>query len=162
LAKMMTMFTIQVVGLYPNTHKIGCDAFTDTGNLSDEMKFFTKTACQLGLMGLESDGKTPQEKFNPEWLVNRAQFGTILSRLIYSDQYNIYSGEEQIYKWYEKHLTALNKDSIMNKIQDPLMLEKRARVLIMLERTASANLVEQYHLIPPTHNWALSLLEHVW
>ena len=47
LAKMMTMFTVQILGIYPNTHKLGCDQFSDTSTLSDEMQFFTKTACQL-------------------------------------------------------------------------------------------------------------------
>lgn len=159
LAKMMTMFTIQIIGIYPDTHKVGCDVFADSGHLSDEMKFFTKTSCQLNLMGLEPDGQTPKKLFDPEWLVNRAQFGTILSRLIYGDKYNVYTGET--YTWYEKHLRALYEDSIMTKIQDPFMLEKRARVLIMLERTALTNLVEEYRLTAPAHNWALSLLKNV-
>jgi hypothetical protein len=85
------MFTVQIVGIYPDTHKVGCDQFSDTQNLSDEMKFYTKTACQLDLMGLESDGKTPDKVFNPNTSVPRSEFGTVLSRLIYGDQYNIYS-----------------------------------------------------------------------
>ena len=91
LAKMMTMFTIQVVGIYPDTSKPGCDEFNDVANESAEMKFFMKTACQLELMGLEPDGKTPKKKFYPNQYVDRAQFGTILSRLVYGDQYNIYA-----------------------------------------------------------------------
>ncbi|MEI6774521.1 MAG: hypothetical protein WCL18_07225 [bacterium] len=55
------------------------------------MKFFTKTACQLDLMGLHPDGKTPKKVFDPEQFVDRAQFGTILSRLIYGDVYNVYT-----------------------------------------------------------------------
>lgn len=116
------------------------------------MKFFAKTACQLDLMGLQSDGKTVDTKFNPHDQVNRAQFGTILSRLIYGDAYNIYTGEETTFKRYEKHLAALNRDNIMKKIQNPLMLEERARVLLMLKRTVDQNLVEQYRLLAPVHN----------
>ena len=37
------------------------------------MKFFAKTACQLDIMGLEPDGKTPKKKFDPKDLVDRAQ-----------------------------------------------------------------------------------------
>ena len=162
LAKMMTMFTVQIVGIYPDTHKVWCDQFSDTQNLSDEMKFYAKTACQLDLMGLESNGKTPDKVFNPNNFVPRSEFGTVLSRLIYGDQYNIYSWEEMTYQWYEKHLRALNEDNIMKKIQNPFILEERARVLLMLERTTSANLIERYRLVTPVHNWALYLLENVW
>jgi hypothetical protein len=50
----------------------------------------------------------------------------------------------------------------MTKIQNPFILEERARVLLMLDRTTSANLVERYRLVAPAHNWALYLLENVW
>lgn len=156
---MMSMFTIQIIWIYPDTHKKWCDAYPDIKYLSDETKFFTKTACQLDLMGQKADGKTPDDVFNPNDPVNRAMFGTILSRLIYGDVYNVYSGEN--YKRYEKHLRALFDDNIMKQIQDPYMLEKRARVLLMLKRTTDENLVEQYRLVAPAHNGALSLLENV-
>ena len=159
LAKMMTMFTIQIMDIYPDTNKVWCDAFSDTWNVSDEMKFFIKTSCQLNLMGLEPNGNTPKPIFDPEGLVDRAQFGTILSRLIYGDQYNVYTGEN--YKWYEKHLRILYEDNIMKKIQDPFMLEKKARILLMLKRTDDNNLVEKYRLSAPAHNWAVSLLDNV-
>ncbi|HMS91727.1 MAG TPA: hypothetical protein PKC87_05880, partial [Candidatus Absconditabacterales bacterium] len=159
LAKMITMFTIQIMGIYPDTHKEGCDAFTDTGDLSDEMKFFVKTSCQLDLMGLHPDGYTPKQKFDPEQFVDRAQFGTILSRLIYGDKYNVYAGE--IYTWYEKHLRGLFEDNIMTKIQDPFMLEKRARILLMLKRTDDTHLVEKYRLVVPARNGTIILLDNI-
>lgn len=161
VAKMMSMFTIQIIGIYPNTHKSWCDQYPDVKNLSEEMQFYTKTACQLDLMGQKPDGTTPDDIFNPNDSVDRAQFGTILSRLIYGDVYNIYEGEETIYKRYEKHLQALNNDGIMHKIDDPSMLEKRARVLLMLHRTSLGNIVQKYRLVAPAHNGALSLLENV-
>jgi len=159
-AKMISMFTIQIIGIFPDTHKIWCDEYSDIYTLSNEMKFFTKTACQLDLMGVEADGKTPQKAFSPNDFVNRAQFWTILSRLIYGDIYNIYSGEESM-QWYEKHLQALYNDTIMKQIQDPFMLEKRARILLMLKRTVDNNLVEKYRLLSPAHNGAIVLLENV-
>gem|GEM_PF-2600421 len=55
IAKLISMFTIQIMGIFPDTNKSGCDGYDDTTYLSDEMKFFTKTACQLNLMGLEQD-----------------------------------------------------------------------------------------------------------
>jgi hypothetical protein len=38
-------------------------------------------ACELGLMGIHSDG-TPLSAFMPEKTVSRAEFGTVLSRLL--------------------------------------------------------------------------------
>jgi len=160
-AKMMSMFTIQILWLYPDTHKVGCDNFPDTKNISDEMQFFTKTACQLNLMGLKSDGKTVDKNFDPYGYVNRAQFGTILSRLIYWDKYNVYLWEENVFKRYQKHLNALKADNIIKNIQNPFMLEERARVLLMLKRTVENNLTEKYRLVSPLYNWQLSLLENV-
>lgn len=87
----MTMYTIQIIGIYPDTHKAGCNKFSDTKNLSNEMDFFTKTSCQLYLMGLHPDGKTPKPVFDPNDPVPRTEFGTVLSRLIYGDTYNVHT-----------------------------------------------------------------------
>jgi hypothetical protein len=123
------------------------------------MKFFMKTACQLDLMWLEPDGKTPKKKFDPNQYVDRAQFGTILSRLVYGDQYNVYDWET--FKRYEKHLRALYEDSIIKKIDTPFMRERRGRVLLMLQRTTSENLIDRYRLVTPAHNGAVALLDNV-
>jgi hypothetical protein len=128
-------------------------------NLSPEMRFFIKTSCQLDIMGQKSDGTTPDKIFNPKDPVTRAQFGTMLSRLIYGDTYNIYEGEEELYERYEKHLKALNADDIMKKIENPWMLEERGRVMLMFYRIIQQNLVQKYRLIAPAHNGAIALLE---
>jgi hypothetical protein len=39
-------------------------------------------------MGLENDGLTPKKNFDPNQEVNRAQFGTILSRLLRTNKYD--------------------------------------------------------------------------
>ncbi|MBU0626851.1 S-layer homology domain-containing protein [Patescibacteria group bacterium] len=41
-----------------------------------------RLACQLGIMGINTDG-TPNTHFNPNDTVDRAQFGTTLSRVIW-------------------------------------------------------------------------------
>ena len=161
VAKLMSMFTIQIMGIFPDTHKAGCDSFNDLSGVSDEMKFFAKTACQLNLMGLQPNGSTPKPNFDPNTYITRAEFGTILSRLVYGDTYNVYSGEETKYQRYEKHLLALYNDTIMTKIQDPFINEKRSRILLMLYRSELAGLAQKYRLVSPAHNGALSLLENV-
>ena len=63
-----------------------CD-FTDMDSESIEMRFYSKLACQLGLMGLNANG-LQVATFNPNEEVTRAQFGTVLSRTLRGNQYN--------------------------------------------------------------------------
>lgn len=79
MAKMISNFAITLGGLTPNTGA-NCD-FTDITSQSAEMKFYIKLSCQLGLMG---QGIT---KFDPTAVVTRAQFGTILSRVLWGNRY---------------------------------------------------------------------------
>lgn len=79
MAKMISNFAITLGGMTPNTG-LNC-TFNDIGGLSSEMKFYVKLSCQLGLMGLTTNG-TPAATFDPDTIVTRAQFGTILSRVI--------------------------------------------------------------------------------
>ena len=71
-------------------------------------------------MGLDDNGN-PAEKFNPTDTVTRAQFGTVLSRLLYGNVNNAQKGTQR----YAQHLEALNNAGIMKKIDDPSMKELR-------------------------------------
>lgn len=93
-----------------------------------EMKFYVKTACQLGLMWLDAKG-VPVQTFNPNEEVTRAQFGTVLSRTLRGNQYN--GGEP----FYMLHLNALQKALIMKKIDTPANKELRWYVMLMLMRS---------------------------
>ena len=97
------------------------------------MQYYARVACRLGLMGLKSDG-TPNPTFNPNGIVSRAQFGTMLSRLLYGDVYNVYAQEDVV--WYSRHLNALKVAGIMTKISNPQMLELRGWVMLMMQRIA--------------------------
>lgn len=129
-AKMITEFAIKVLGKKPNT-KITC-TFADITHESVEMKFYIKTACQLGLMGRESDGKTTQKIFNPKDTITRAQFGTVVSRLLYSATYNTTDKVNR----YGRHLQALKKAEIINNISKPDMEEVRGYVMLILQRAS--------------------------
>ena len=119
MAKMITEFAIRVLGKQPNT-KLIC-SFSDTANESAEMKFYIKTACQLGLMGREADGLSTKKMFDPNEIMTRAQFGTVLSRLLYGTKYNT----SDFASWYIQHLDALHTAGIMNDISNPTMEEIR-------------------------------------
>ncbi len=79
-------------------------------------------ACQLGLMGVGI------EKFNPNGIVTRAEFGTVLSRALWGDEYN------DATPYYKAHLEALKAEGIMTKIDNPNMKEVRGYVMLMMMR----------------------------
>lgn len=81
-------------------------------------------ACQLNLMWVWTS------YFNPNWLVKRADFGTVLSRMLRGDKYN-----NMWNNWYDWHLRALNSAWIMNNV-NPEIQELKSRVLLMLYRNA--------------------------
>jgi len=83
-------------------------------------------ACQLGLMGVGI------EKFNPNGIVTRAEFGTVLSRALWGEENN--GGNP----YYAKHLQALKDEGIMNKIDNPNMKEVRGYVMLMMMRADDA------------------------
>ena len=70
------------------------------------------------------------EYFQPNATVSRAQFGTILSRLLWQ---NTYAGASP---YYTKHLQALKEHGILTQIDNPEQrLELRQRVWLMLMRS---------------------------
>jgi hypothetical protein len=142
LAEMLSIYAIKVLWLRPDITKKWCDRYNDIFYVSPDTRFYIKLSCQLNLMWLEPDGKTPKPKFDPNQYVDRAQFGTIFSRLIYGEKNNVNKGEKV--KRYEKHLKALNKDKIMTKIQDPFMKELKWWIILMFHRASDEKMLEKY------------------
>ena len=94
---------------------------------SEEIKDYARKACALGIMGIY------MEDFLPNQEVTRAEFGTILSRLLWWDEYNVIDTDET--PFYERHLNALKKAKIMTQIENPLVRkELREWVWVMLRR----------------------------
>jgi hypothetical protein len=117
MAKMMTNYAVNVLG---KTVSTGTNClFTDTSITSKDAQYYITSACRLGLMGYESDGVTIKKTFDPNQEVDRAQFGTILSRLLRGTKNN--GGEV----YYQKHLSALKSQGIMTKIATPSQKELR-------------------------------------
>ena len=122
MAKMMVNYAKEVKGLTADT-SLACN-FTDVANQTDEMKGYIKEACQMGLMG---QGITA---FNPNGIVTRAQFGTVLSRILYGTAND--GGDP----YYTNHLAALKDAGIMNNISNPNAPEVRGYVMLMMQRSA--------------------------
>jgi len=112
----MSEYAIKVLGKTPDTSR-SC-IFKDMSKQTEEFQKYAKLACQLGLMGLKTDG-TPADIFNPDDQVNRAIFGTTLSRALFGETYN--GGQNR----YAKHLEALKTNAVMNFIDKPFNRELR-------------------------------------
>ena len=78
---------------------------------SQEIKIYAKKACSLWLMWIYVD------EFMPNKILDRAEFGTIVSRLLWWDRYNITDTDHRSY--YEDHLYALKKHGILTQVTDP-------------------------------------------
>jgi hypothetical protein len=89
-------------------------------------------ACKLGIMGIHPNGNALSD-FMPASYVTRAEFGTVLSRMLWGNTYEVNNEE----KYYVNHLKALQKAKIMTQIENPLeRIELRQWVRLMLYRTA--------------------------
>jgi hypothetical protein len=121
MAKMMANYAVEVLGKTPDTTK-ECSFPDVSEELDAQYDNGVTKACQLGLMGVGIDN------FNPNGLVTRAEFGTVLSRALYGDANN--GGTP----YYADHLAALKDAGIMNNIDNPSMLEVRGYVMLMMQR----------------------------
>ncbi|MEI7562684.1 MAG: hypothetical protein WCJ39_03030 [bacterium] len=127
LAKMMVNFAIKQLGKTPNTG-LNC-SFNDMKNETLERQQYARLACQLHIMGHNPDGSLSKQ-FSPNDLVTRAQFGTVLSRVLWG---NLYNGGVT---YYLNHLKALQKIGIVKTISNADALEKRGYVMLMLMRSS--------------------------
>lgn len=120
MAKMITNYAINILWKSPDTTK-SC-LFLDS-NINPELVQFVTESCQLWLMGQWITS------FKPKDYVTRAEFWTILSRVLWWDKY------EGWVIYYEKHLKALQNEWIMKKIDTPMDKEIRWYVMLMLMRS---------------------------
>ena len=92
---------------------------------SDEIKDYAVKSCALWLMWLD------MERFQPNLNVTRAQFGTIMSRLLWWKKYAWWT------PYYRNHLNALKENNIMTQLENPEnRVELRQWVWLMLMRSA--------------------------
>lgn len=122
LSKMISNYAINVLKKRQDLSK-NCD-FTDVSNeLNVKYDLWVVKACQLWLMWQWIT------KFRPNDKVTRAEFGTILSRLLYWDKYNWWN------PYYKKHINQLNIMWIMTNISNLTSNESRGNVMVMLKRS---------------------------
>jgi hypothetical protein len=98
---------------------------------SKEIKDYAEKACALWLMWI----RVKDNKFRPKDSVTRAEFGTVLSRILWWDKYDVKNATKSN-PYYVKHLNALKENGIMLQIQHPTEVkELRKWVWVMLRRT---------------------------
>lgn len=130
LAKMITVYATTLLNKEIAIDHPWCLNFSDSNNINLELAWFVTQACQLGIMGLQADGKTPLEVFNPNGIVSRAQFATVLSRLLYGNTHNNNNDE-----WFRiEHMSVLRSNNILT-ITNPNLIELRWWIILMLHRT---------------------------
>jgi len=120
MAKMMVNYAKEVIWLTADTSKYCW--FSDISSQTIELQWYIQEACQMGLMGVGLS------EFMPNGIVNRAQFGTVLSRILFWDTYDWSD------PYYADHLAALQDAGIMNYINTPNAPEKRWLVMLMMQR----------------------------
>jgi hypothetical protein len=125
MAKMVANYVLDL-GLQELDTDKECNFPDVSASLDEAYDNGVTKACQLGLMGVGI------EKFNPNGIVTRAEFGTVLSRALWGDEYN---GADPYYK---DHLQALKDEGIMNIIDNPNMKEVRGYVMLMMMRADDA------------------------
>ena len=132
LAKIMSVYAMKEYHLKPLiTGAVNYkDVNTDLGDLAD----YIQLAYQLQIMGINADG-TPIQAFEPHKLVSRAEFATVLSRVIWGNKHNI-SGDDR----YSAHLQALKKYEIITSDVPANWWELRGRALLMLHRTVKPSI----------------------
>ena len=138
-AKMIAIYAINVVWREPDFTKTWCSDFKDISSDTPELQRYMTLACQLELMWMNADWETAKTYFDPYSVVTRAEFGTVFSRLLFGDMYNVKNESEvkkQEWFWYKAHLQALKDFGVMTKIDGtrPKYLEHRGWAILMLQR----------------------------
>lgn len=124
-AKIITNFAVNLLDMAPDAN-ITC-AFKDMASKDSDMQSFAIASCQLGIMGLKGDG-TPADMFNPDQFIDKAQFATMLSRLMYGKANN------DTTCWYCKHIEALKADGVIKVDTDLTTALPRGWAMLMLMR----------------------------
>ena len=127
MAKMMVVFASKVLGKQPV--KTDNPKYWDVSEQAWwDLAGYMNLAYQYQIMGINANG-TPLRYFNPDGKVSRAEFATVLSRVLFGSTYN-QSGDN----YYERHIQALFEAWIL-KNTDPTIQELRWWILLMLYRS---------------------------
>ncbi len=129
MAKMMAVYATKILGKTPVT--TGTVQYADVDANLGDLADYIQLAYQLQIMGIHADG-TALKNFEPHKVVTRAEFATVLSRVLYGDTYNQEGAD-----FASKHLAALKSAKILQDTT-PTMQEVRGWVMLMMMRSQKA------------------------
>lgn len=127
-AKMIVNFAKNVLGKEADITRI-C-IFNDMPGEGIEMQQYAIEACQLGIMGLKWDG-SPADKFNPNEYLDKAQYSTMISRLLYGEKNNDTACR------YCKHVETLYTEGIISRKEGLAEPFQRGPAMIMMMRVGT-------------------------
>ena len=131
---MIVNFVKNVMGRQPD-RSIHCE-FTDLYGAHRETQKYALEACQLGLMGLKGDG-SPASKFAPNTIIDKKQFTTIVSRMLYGDTYNTQTNRKGECRYCD-HVNALWNAGIIKNTSQLDVQFNRGFAFIMLMRAVNS------------------------
>ena len=100
--------------------------YSDYGKITEDLKTYATKACKLWLMWVNTN------LFSPMNNVTKAQFSSILSRIIWWNKYDGWN------PYYIRHLNALKTAWIIDNINNPSSYEKRGDIMYMLKKAYNA------------------------
>lgn len=92
---------------------------------STEIWLYAKKSCALWLMGIY------MKNFKPNKLLDRAEFGTIVSRILWWEKFNIPNATNDN-KYYVKHLNEVKRENLITKIENPQQIKELRKWIWMV------------------------------
>lgn len=128
LAKILSVFAQKFLDKKVVENKVGCE-FADKAEAAGDLANYMKLSCELEIMGLHADGKTPLVNFMPNKFVSRAELATVFSRVLNGNKYDNNDGNA----YWTKHVEALKEAGILS-VTTPTIHDTRGNVFLMVYR----------------------------
>lgn len=127
-AKLLVAFIENVLGRTPDASRMRtCAHYNDVDSSLWDLEMYITKSCMHKVMGVENNGLTPLEAFDPHTVLTRKDVVTTLSRVIWGNKY------DNADPYYTKHMDAMHAVGLIKGI-DPDMTELRINAFVMFKR----------------------------
>ncbi len=129
-SKLLVGFLENVLGRKADGSRLKiCSTYKDVDKTLGDLELTIYKSCMHKVMGLQNDGGTPLDTFNPHDVMTRKYVVTTLSRVIWGNKYD--NGDP----FYVKHMQAM-QDAGLVSLPDPEMPEQRINAFTIMMRMA--------------------------
>lgn len=126
MAKLVVDFVVDVLWReVPSEIPSQCTRWDEKEWESEEMGEYARKSCALWLMGIY------MKNFKSKKLLDRAEFGTIVSRILWWEKFNIPHATMEN-KYYVKHLNEVKKKNLITKIDNPQQIKELRKWIWMV------------------------------